>query len=181
MEETFKEIPNSRGLYEAGTMGHIRRSGRLLRNNRDTNGYRSVSICIGGVAVRHRVHRLIAETYIGIPDGMVVNHRNGDTSDNRLCNLEVVTHSENHLHAFRVLGRTPSRSMAGKFGSSHNRSKQFTMILPDGSMKTFGSGLEFTRMTGADHTSISWAKNNRTLPYTFVRGKMKGYTLVNCK
>lgn len=47
-------------------------------------------------------HRLIWETFKGpIPEGMVINHKNGIKTDIRLENLEVVTHSENTLHAYQ--------------------------------------------------------------------------------
>lgn len=41
------------------------------------------------------LHRLIA----GAATGQVVDHINGDTLDNRRCNLRLVTHSENHANA----------------------------------------------------------------------------------
>lgn len=54
-------------------------------------------------------HRLIAEREFGpIPSKMVVNHKNGDRSDNRLENLEVVTQSQNCQHAWDTgLHKTP--------------------------------------------------------------------------
>lgn len=52
------------------------------------------------------VHRLIWQSFNGpIPDGFVINHKNGIKHDNRLSNLEIVTPSENTKHAFDVLGR----------------------------------------------------------------------------
>lgn len=48
------------------------------------------------------VHRLVATHFIGnIPKGMVVNHKDGNKLNNRVDNLEIVSHSENQKHAFR--------------------------------------------------------------------------------
>lgn len=47
------------------------------------------------------IHRLIMESHIGRPllKNEVVHHINGDTSDNRVCNLVVLTNSEHRkLH-----------------------------------------------------------------------------------
>lgn len=47
------------------------------------------------------IHRLVWEAFHGaIPPGFEVNHRNGDKTDNRLENLELVTRSENMAHAY---------------------------------------------------------------------------------
>jgi len=66
-------------------------------------------------------HRLVYHHFFGpIPDGMVINHKNGKKKDNRPENLEVVTHSENVLHAVHVLkvGRT-----AHQMGEKNHASK----------------------------------------------------------
>ena len=49
-------------------------------------------------------HRFVWIVFKGeIPDGYEINHINGIKNDNRLCNLELVTKSENELHKRRVL------------------------------------------------------------------------------
>lgn len=84
-----------------------------------TTGYLQVNL--SGKA-RHSVHRLVAYEFCeGFEDGYVVNHRNGDRTDNRAENLEWITHGENNAHAFRDLGRAPTA--LGKFGGDHPTSK----------------------------------------------------------
>ena len=50
-----------------------------------------------------RIQRLMWMAFRGpIPLGMQINHENGNKNDNRLENLELVTRSENALHAHRT-------------------------------------------------------------------------------
>ena len=72
-------------------------------------------------------HRVIAMTFIDNPENKKqVNHKNWIKSDNRVCNLEWVTNSENIRHSFDVLWRqwawkwktwvlNPSSKMVGQF------------------------------------------------------------------
>ncbi len=46
--------------------------------------------------------RIWTAVNVPIPDGFNVNHRNGNKADNRIANLELVTHQENILHAYRT-------------------------------------------------------------------------------
>lgn len=49
------------------------------------------------------VHRIVIAAFIGpAPDGLVVNHKNGVKTDNRVSNLEYVTPEENAWHAWRI-------------------------------------------------------------------------------
>ena len=55
------------------------------------------------------VHRMVAETWLDNPNHYKdVNHINGDKTDNRVENLEWVTHSKNIRHAYRTGLKKPA-------------------------------------------------------------------------
>lgn len=79
----------------------MRVPGRTLKPqlNKDT-GYYSVSIYANGEKRYVTIHTLVAEAFIAPrPDGMDVNHMDGDKRNNWIGNLEYVTRSGNCRHA----------------------------------------------------------------------------------
>lgn len=67
--------------------------------------------CVSIRKVEYRVHRLVAAVLIPrIAGKHVVNHINGDKSDNRLCNLEWVDAKDNIRHAIDTGLTPPPRS-----------------------------------------------------------------------
>jgi site-specific DNA-cytosine methylase len=64
------------------------------------SGYVNINLSSNGVKKQVRAHRVIYMAANGhIPDGMVVDHINNDKSDNRLCNLQLLTAGENSSKA----------------------------------------------------------------------------------
>lgn len=58
--------------------------------------YYYVNLTQNGVKKDYRVHRLIYKTYKGdIPNGMVIDHIDGNTKNNNIDNLRCVSQSEN--------------------------------------------------------------------------------------
>lgn len=166
-------------MYEINTNGSIRREGRILKNQIGTNLYFSICLCKNGIIKRYRVHRLLAQAFILNPnDKPCINHKDGDRQNNSLDNLEWCTTSENMLHAIHVTKTKISpKSMSGKFGCNHNRSKSFWIKNKEGYLTRYGSGLQFMRETGIDHTNIANARSVKKSPYIFKKGKAKGLTV----
>lgn len=81
-------------LYEDGSVySHL--NNIFLKQCETPAGYLTYSGQLGSI------HRLLAEYFLGgIPDGMCVNHKDGNKKNNCLSNLEIVTHQENTQHAY---------------------------------------------------------------------------------
>ena len=107
----WKPISESPG-YEVSDMGDVRnsRTGRVLKPVR-TNGYSQVVLCDTNGQYRRSVHRLVATAFIGNPnDYPVINHLDGNRTNNRVDNFEWCTQSENMKHAYRTGLQKPIRS-----------------------------------------------------------------------
>ena len=67
-----------------------------------SQGYQRVGAGSGSTTMQY-VHRMVAETWLDNPNHYTeVNHINGNKDDNRVENLEWVTPSQNHRHAWRT-------------------------------------------------------------------------------
>ncbi len=104
---------------QISTLGNISLGDHHITPGRITSrGYRTVTLTKAGVRINHRVHQLVMKAFVGpCPNRHEINHKNGIKSDNRLCNLEYVTRSENIKHAYRLGLQKPRK------GSLNGRSK----------------------------------------------------------
>jgi hypothetical protein len=96
--------------YTIDESGNIRKNsdGRIMiqiHNKSIGNLYRRQKVHYQGKYYRDYVHRLVAEHFIGYPihKMMVVNHKDGNTYNNHVSNLEWVTRSENYQHYKDIL------------------------------------------------------------------------------
>ena len=111
--ENFYSV-SSAGLVARTGAGKGTYPGKVLKQFPKGCGYPSVRI-----KERWRaVHRLVMAAFRGpCPVGMEVNHIDGDKSNNDVSNLEYVTPSENHRHAYRI------GLMKAQRGSGNSNSK----------------------------------------------------------
>ena len=108
-EEEWRDVLGFEELYQVSDLGKVRtiKKGEAeMSQQENRNGYLTVHLRNKGVERRAMVHRLVAEAFIPNPDELRdVNHKNGNKADNRVENLEWVSHSDNMTHSFRELGK----------------------------------------------------------------------------
>lgn len=128
-QEIWKDIKEYEGLYQVSSYGRIRRiekeitvvtphkgtftktyKGRILKPS-IRGMYYGVDLSKASKIKRKHIHRIVAETFIPNPyNKPEVNHIDGNKLNNNVENLEWVTKSENAIHAYRKLKRTPPRN-----------------------------------------------------------------------
>lgn len=104
-DEVWKVHPACNERYMISNHGRVRSiaRGKLMKLRLDAGGYVTLSTKLpGGRNITLRVHRMVAECFLGKPEdeSLQVNHKDGDKTNNYPDNLEWVTASENCQHAW---------------------------------------------------------------------------------
>lgn len=100
--------------YEVSSNGRVRnrKTGRIMKTPINDKGYPTVMLRKNKFYVNKRVHRLVADNfYDGDHEGLDVNHRDGNKTNNHVSNLEFCTRKENIRHAFDTGLKKPSRQI----------------------------------------------------------------------
>jgi len=95
----IKSAPN----YEISNKGSVRnnKTGKVLKITTNNNGYQLVCLSYKNKKQTAYIHRLVAEAFVATNLDMrtsVVNHIDGNKSNNTIKNLEWATYAENAYH-----------------------------------------------------------------------------------
>ena len=111
--EEWVDVIGMEDLYEVSNLGRIRskvipieynrkgvkfianRSPKMLKQHIKAK-YMFISLGRNDNRIHLPVHKIVYESFNGkLPDGLEIDHINGDCRDNRLCNLQAISHEEN--------------------------------------------------------------------------------------
>lgn len=113
--ETWKDVKDYEGLYQISNKGRVKSlrwaGGKVLKFGNSGFGYFFVNLSKNNKCRNFFVHTLVARAFIPNPENKPeVNHIDGNKKNNCVENLEWVTESENHLHAYKTGLRKRSNS-----------------------------------------------------------------------
>ena len=92
-------------VYYADENGNIYRENHKMSPYDNGIGYLQVKLRKNKIRYNRYVHRIVWETFRGkIPQDYEINHIDHDKTNNKLSNLELVTHSENIHKSFLKYG-----------------------------------------------------------------------------
>lgn len=100
-QEQWKQVKDF-PLYECSSLGKIKNinTKRILRPEKDKNGYEKVILCRCAYKKNIAVHRVVALTFLDNPDNLPqVNHIDGNKTNNCVENLEWCSNLYNIHHA----------------------------------------------------------------------------------
>lgn len=121
--EEYYEISNIGNLRRLETVvqrksGWVKVNGGRLKKRLTPHGYIRYKLTVNNKPKLIFAHRLVAMAFLDCKESsLIVNHKNGIKTDNRVSNLEWCTHSENTIHAIE------NGLMTFKKGKEHHNSK----------------------------------------------------------
>ena len=153
-------------VYEDGRIWSYK-SNKWLKPKTEKNGYQRVCLSDNECKMKwYYLHRVVYEAVTGesIPEGMQCNHINEDKTDNRFCNINLLTPKENLNYGTRNARAAKSLSKALKgIIPKANPPKQVGAFKNGELIFTFPSSNEAGR-NGFDKSAVSRCCNGK-LPH----------------
>ena len=143
MTEEWRVIKNTLN-YEISNCGEVRnKTTKKILKTQLLNGYLGITLKTNNKKTISKIHRLVATQFLICPDETyVVNHKDGNKTNNHVENLEWISQSENVKHAFRL----------GLNKGKKNKVYQYT--LDNVFIREYNSPIDVENETGIPRTRI---------------------------
>lgn len=177
--EKWKDIKGFEKMYQISNNGRIKSKVRNTNNQyhdefiKNTGsfsvaGYEIQNLYKEGKYKTFSVHRLVASHFVpGHFDGAVVNHIDGNKTNNKASNLEWCTRSYNQTHAIKNnlwkvsdKHRESARKQGYLMGKSNQKVSSDTVLLIRRDLKSM-TGKVVAVKYGISQATVSWIKNKR--------------------
>ena len=136
--EVWKDVRGCEGHYKVSDLGNVKnvKTNRILKPYIRNGKYPAVNLSVDAKRRSVNIHTLVAESFLNHTNNRdtVVDHINNIGTDNRLSNLQIISHRENCSKDRK--GYTSKYT--GVSWNKKNR-KWVTMISIDGELKYLGS------------------------------------------
>lgn len=176
--EKWMPIDSYKGLYMVSDKGRVKSidrtvhrnrgttkmlHGRIIRQQKGTNGYLFVTLSKHGKVKSLDVHRLVAMAFVeGYNIGLVVNHKDENKHNNNASNLEWVTLKQNANYGTAIVRRVANSNfkgnnnpMYGKRGSDNPKSIPILQFNKSGILiAEWSSAAEASKMLKINASSI---------------------------
>jgi len=141
--EIWKSIKDYEDSYEVSSHGIVKsvsrtRKGknnsvanvkeRILKHNKNKNGYFYVHLCKNGKTTQKSIHQLVAVAFLNhVPSGMkvVVDHKDENKENNNKENLQLISHREN------IIKSKPTSSFKEALRKAKDKRRQTNHYLPN--------------------------------------------------
>lgn len=177
--EVWKDIEEFETYYQISSYGRIRSKARKTSNQFSAEfiktqgiitpaGYEVVNLYRDGEYKTIAVHRIVATHFVvGYFEDAVVNHIDGDKTNNYSINLEWCTRSENQKHAIELglwkvseKHRKSAKTQGKAMGKANQKVSEEDVLLIREDLKTM-TGKAVSDKYNISQATISWIKNKK--------------------
>ena len=111
--EEWRDVVGYEGFYQVSNLGRVRSVKLIKPSFHKSTGYKRLMLTKNGKRKNFHVHQLVAKNFTPNPlNKPVINHKDGDKTNNCVENLEWNTYGENNRHAWNMGLITPKKSIA---------------------------------------------------------------------
>lgn len=132
-----------------------------LKQQKTKNGYMKICLHENGCVITRSVHRIVAKAFIPNPNNYpIINHIDGNKSNNNVLNLEWCDNSKNQKHAYSI---GLQRRITGK--DRWNSKPVVAIRKSDNKIFKFSSMHEASVETGCSERNIFSHCHNKKIPF----------------